>query len=240
MNDVNNDFVREQQIAVEQRNFLYQVYLFMGGALGLTGLTAWLVSANDGLVAALYQTFVIGHYPVLLIGLAIGLIFYVGFIAKRALEMPLATVLLHMVLYSVLNGVVLSSIFMIYTSGSIMGTFLIASALFFGMSVYGYTTQTDLSKWGNILMMGLFGIIIASVVNLFLGSSFMQWLISLIGVVVFTGLTAYDSQKLKEINVIGNEGTDEDKKEALLGALILYLDFINLFLMLLRLFGSRR
>lgn len=240
MSDRNSAFIREEQIAVEQKNFLYQVYLYMGAALAITGVTAFLTYLNQGFMMNVLLGFRIGSFPVLFFGLAIGLIFYVGFIANRVLKMDLFTAVMHFVLYSVLNGLTLSVVFLIYTEGSVFTTFALCSALFFTMSLYGYTTKTDLSKWGNILFMGLIGIIIASVANWLLQSPILYWIISLVGVVVFTGLTAYDSQKLKEINTIGNEGTDEDKKEAILGALILYLDFINLFLMLLRVFGGRK
>jgi len=139
----------------------------------------------------------------------------------------------------VLNGVTLSVIFLIYTSGSIASTFFVCSAMFFGMSLYGWTTKADLSKWGNILFMALIGIIIASLVNWFLKSDALSYIISFIGVLVFTGLTAYDTWKLKEAReqMAGNEVMI--RKLGLLGALNLYLDFVNLFLMLLRLFGRR-
>jgi FtsH-binding integral membrane protein len=143
------------------------------------------------------------------------------------------------VLFSVLLGASLSSIFLIYTSASIMKTFLITSAMFGTMAVVGYTTKTDLTKFGSIMFMGLIGIIIASVVNMFMRSGTMDYIISFIGVLIFTGLTAYDVQKLKRIgSKIGLE--DEGaRKITIMGALTLYLDFINLFLFLLRFFGNR-
>jgi FtsH-binding integral membrane protein len=117
---------------------------------------------------------------------------------------------------------------------------LVTSGTFGVMSVYGYTTKRDLTSMGNLLGMGLVGLIIASVVNIFLNSSVLYWITTYIGIFIFVGLIAYDTQKIKEMNVIGNEGTDEDKKEAIMGALTLYLDFINLFLYMLRLFGNRK
>ena len=127
-----------------------------------------------------------------------------------------------------------------YTTSSITSTFLVTAGTFAAMSFYGYTTKKDLTSWGSFFFMGLIGIIIASVVNMFLQSSAMYWVITYAGVLIFIGLTAYDTQKIKEMNILGNEGTDEDTKEAIRGALSLYLDFINLFLMLLRIMGSRR
>jgi FtsH-binding integral membrane protein len=133
----------------------------------------------------------------------------------------------------------MSFIFIVYTQSAINSAFFTTAAMFGAMSFYGYTTKKDLTSWGSFLMMGLFGIIIGSIVNIFWASSALYWLITYIGVFIFTGLTAYDTQKIKQMNIIGNEGTDEDKKEAIMGALRLYLDFINLFLMLLRIFGRR-
>jgi hypothetical protein len=143
-------------------------------------------------------------------------------------------------LYAGLTGVTFSTLFVVYTSASITSTFLVTAGTFGAMSLYGYTTKKDLTSWGSFLFMGLIGLIIASVVNMFMQNSMMSTIISYVGVLIFVGLTAYDTQKIKEMNIIGNEGTDEDTKEAIQGALTLYLDFINLFLMLLRLMGDRR
>ena len=131
-------------------------------------------------------------------------------------------------------------VFLAYTAASITSTFLVTAGTFGAMSFYGYTTRRDLTSWGSFFFMGLIGIIIASVVNIFLQRSLMYWVIAYVGVLIFVGLTAYDTQKIKEMNILGNEGTDEDTKEAIRGALTLYLDFINLFLMLLRIMGDRR
>jgi len=134
----------------------------------------------------------------------------------------------------------LAVIFMIYTAESIASTFFVTAGTFAVMSAYGYFTKKDLSSWGNILFMGLIGIILASLVNLFFHNEMLYWITTYIGILVFVGLTAYDTQKIKEMNVIGNEGTDEDRKESIIGALVLYLDFINLFLLLLRVLGDRK
>ena len=143
-------------------------------------------------------------------------------------------------LYAGLNGLTFSLIFLTYTTSSITSAFLVTAGTFGAMSLYGYTTKKDLTSWGSFLFMGLIGIIIASLVNLFMQSEMIYWITTYAGVLIFVGLTAYDTQKIKEMNIIGNEGTEEDHKEAIIGALTLYLDFINLFLMILRIMGDRR
>jgi FtsH-binding integral membrane protein len=142
--------------------------------------------------------------------------------------------------YSALNGLTLSGIFLIYTSQSIASTFFVTAITFGVMSTYGYFTKRDLTSIGNLATMALVGIFIASIVNIFLGSEILYWIITYVGVLIFVALIARDTQKIKELNIIGNEGTEEDKKEAIMGALTLYLDFINLFLFLLRLLGRRK
>jgi FtsH-binding integral membrane protein len=144
------------------------------------------------------------------------------------------------IIYSIVSGLTLSVIFLVYTIASIIATFFITAGVFGAMSAYGYFTKRDLTTMGNLLIMALLGLIIASVVNLFYFNSLLDWVITYAGVVIFVGLTAYDTQKIKNGNIIGNAGTDEDKKEAIMGALTLYLDFINLFLKLLRIFGKKK
>jgi len=163
-----------------------------------------------------------------------------GTFSSRVFDLKFETGLALFAIYSVLNGVTLSVIFLLYTASSIASTFFVCSAMFFGMSLYGWVTKADLSKWGNILFMALIGVIIASLVNFFLKSDILGYIISFVGVIVFTGLTAYDTWKLKQAQeeLSGNEVAI--RKLGLLGALTLYLDFVNLFLMLLRLFGGRR
>jgi FtsH-binding integral membrane protein len=143
-------------------------------------------------------------------------------------------------LYSVLNGLTMSVIFMAYTSSSIATTFYITAGTFAAMSIYGYTTKRDLTSIGNMAFMALIGIIIASIVNIFLQNEMMYWIISYLGVAIFVGLVAYDTQKLKEIGSRGFVNEEGMEKSAIMGALSLYLDFINLFLFLLRIFGDRR
>jgi uncharacterized protein len=165
----------------------------------------------------------------------------VGYLVTAIQKMSAMTATIVFVLYSILNGVTLSAIFFVFTADSISNVFFITAGTFAAMSAYGYFTKKDLTKLGSILIMALIGLIIASVVNIFLNSEMLYWISSYVGVLIFVGLIAYDTQKLKKLNVVvGNEGTDDDKKEAIVGALTLYLDFINLFLFLLRIFGRRR
>ena len=166
----------------------------------------------------------------------IGLVLLIGFGFQKYSAKFLLGVFL---IYSTLTGISLSTIFSVYTTASIASTFFISALTFGVMALTGYTTKTDLTKLGSLLYMGLIGIIIASIVNFFIGSSFMHYIISIIGVLVFTGLTAYDVQKIKNIGNQIQEGSESAQKLMIMGALTLYLDFINLFLMMLRLFGSR-
>jgi FtsH-binding integral membrane protein len=165
-----------------------------------------------------------------------GLVLLMGF---RFQKMSSSGMLAAMVVFSLLMGISLSSVFAVYTASSITTTFLITSATFGIMAVLGYTTTTDLTKFGSLLMMGLIGIVIAMVVNWFMQSATMDYVISGLGVLIFTGLTAYDMQKLKRIGMQVDSTTDEGNKHALMGALTLYLDFVNLFLFLLRFLGNR-
>jgi len=166
----------------------------------------------------------------------IGLVLLIGFGFQKYSAKFLLGVFL---IYSTLTGISLSTIFSVYTTASIASTFFISALTFGVMALTGYTTKTDLTKLGSLLYMGLIGIIIASIVNFFISSSFMHYIISIIGVLVFTGLTAYDVQKIKNIGNQVQEGSESAQKLMIMGALTLYLDFINLFLMMLRLFGSR-
>lgn len=235
---MSNFYVAAEKAAIEQKKFLYQVYSWMGLAVLVTALTA-IATANNPLVFSL----IFGNgrgYPIGMIVLAVAQFGLVWFLSSRIFDLKFETGAAVFALYAFLNGLLLSSIFMIYRVDSIISTFFISSAMFFAVSLYGYATKADLSKWGNILFMGLIGIIIASVVNMFLGSSLLGWIISFVGVIVFTGLTAYDTWKLKQMQEQMGGDAVAVRKLGLLGALTLYLDFINLFLMLLRLFGGRR
>ena len=215
-------------------NFMYKVYGWMGAGLALTAGTAYYIFSNKVLFAKIFSS------PLILGGLFIAQIAMVIALSAFVTKMSISTAIATFVGYSVLTGVTLSSIFAVYKIQSIYLAFGVAAAMFGTMALYGYVTKDDLTGVGSIARMGLFGIIIAMLINMFLGSSEMEYIISLVGVGVFTLLTAYDSQKIKQMghSLIG-QGERADKV-ALLGALTLYLDFINLFLFLLRLFGQRR
>ncbi len=219
---------------IETRNFITHVYQWMSAGLALTGMIAVYMAANPGMILALARN------QLLFMGLLGGELVLVIALAGWVKKMSATTAAGAFLFYAALNGVTISTIFLIYTASSIGATFFVAAGMFGAMSVYGAVTKTDLTSMGNFCFMGLIGIILAGLVNIFLRSPAVSWATSILGVLIFTGLTAYDTQKLKAMNVLGNEGTDEDKKEAISGALTLYLDFINLFLSLLRLMGRRR
>ena len=214
--------------------FLAKVFNWMAIGLALTGGVA-LLTANTGLA----RTIVATPLFFILVLAELGLVF---FLSARIEKIQPATATGLFVGYAVLNGLTLSVIFLAYTSASIASTFFITAGMFGAMAVYGLVTKRDLSAMGSFLFMGLIGIILASIVNIFLKSSALYWTISVIGVLVFVGLTAWDVQKIKNMGEQGimSQGEGAIRKGAILGALALYLDFINLFLMLLRFFGSSR
>jgi uncharacterized protein len=214
--------------------FLAKVFNWMAIGLGLTGLVAFF-TASSGLALQI----VTSPLFFILIIAELGMVFY---LSARVDKMQAATATGLFVAYAVVNGLTLSSIFLRYTGSSITGTFFITAGMFGAMAVYGLVTKRDLSGFGSFLFMGLIGIIIASLVNMFMQSSAMSWVISMAGVLVFTGLTAYDVQRIKGMGEQGimTQGDEMIKKGAIMGALALYLDFINLFIMLLRFFGGSR
>lgn len=220
--------------AAEQQRFMVRVYNWMTAGLGITGFMAFYISNSPAMMNIIFGNPIM---PIALIITQIGLVFW---LATRVMQMSASKATGVFMLYAGLTGITFSAIFMAYTTASIFSTFLVTAGTFGAMSLYGYTTKKDLTSWGSFLFMGLIGIIIASLVNMFMQSSMMHMIITYAGVLIFVGLTAYDTQKIKEMNILGNEGTEEDTKEAIRGALTLYLDFINLFLMLLRLIGDRR
>ncbi|MEQ8187884.1 MAG: Bax inhibitor-1/YccA family protein [Candidatus Eremiobacterota bacterium] len=222
------------QVQLEERNFITKVYGWMSFALIITGLVA-MVTASSPLLLSV----VLGN-RIVFFALIIAELLLVGYLSAAVRTMSVPAAIVTFILYSALNGLTLSVIFLVYTAGSIASTFFITAGTFGAMSIYGYFTKRDLTSMGNLCTMALIGIIIASVVNIFLHSPAVYWTTTYLGIIIFVGLTAYDTQKIKNLNIIGNEGTDEDKKEAIMGALTLYLDFINLFLMLLRVFGQKR
>jgi uncharacterized protein len=218
-------------IDVGLRNYMLRVYNYMGGGLVITGLVAYF-AASSGFYEQIAHTAL--FYVVIFAPLGLVLLLSFG-INKMSLGAAQATFWG----YAALVGLSLAGIFLIYTQASIARVFFITAATFLAMSLYGYTTKSDLSRFGSFLFMGLIGIVIASVVNIFIGSTAIQFAISVIGVLVFVGLTAYDTQNIKEMYWEG-DGTVVAGKKAIMGALRLYLDFLNLFLMLMQLMGNRR
>lgn len=218
------------------RAYMLRVYNLMALALVITGVAAFatftLATTNPAFAQLLYASPL--RWVVMLAPL--GLVFFLSF---RIQNMSVSAAQMTFWVYAALMGVSLSSIFLVYTGQSVVQTFFVTAASFGALSLYGYTTKKDLSGMGSFLIMGLFGLIIASIVNIFLASSALQFAISAIGVLIFAGLTAYDTQKIKSIYSYV-AGTSEQGKVAIMGALNLYLDFINMFLFLLRLFGSSR
>ena len=231
----NPDFSQKQlDISQNVSVYLTKVYNWMAIALLVTGVVAYFTADSEQLMQAIYGN------RILFFGIIIAEIALVGYISARIHKLNTTTAISLFLLYSILNGLTMSFIFMAYTSASISSTFIITAGTFGAMSVYGYFTKQDLTKVGNIAFMGLIGIIIASVVNMFMESSAMYWVITYIGVIIFVALTAYDTQKLKRIAADGFQNEESMEKSAILGALTLYLDFINLFLFLLRIFGNRK
>lgn len=225
----------QTQTQVRVNGFIRSVYNWMAAGLALTGLVAFYVASSEFLLGLIFGN------RLLFFGLIIGQLALVFTLSARAHKMQAGTATGLFVLYAVLNGVVFSSIFQLYTSSSIASTFFVCAATFIACSLYGMATRRDLTSLGGFMTMGLIGIIIASLVNLFFRSSAMSMIISYVGVFVFIGLTAYDTQKLKEMALSQSEGLEAGvvRKGAILGALSLYLDFINLFFMLLRIMGNR-
>jgi FtsH-binding integral membrane protein len=256
MADYNNPIARSQTsvagaIDAGLRAYMLRVYNYMFAGLLLTGFASFAsyslaVTTDPSQAAARLHNGVMltsigvalftGPLMWVLVFGSLGLVMFLSF---RIQSMSVAAAQTTFLAYAALIGVTLGSIFIVYTSASIAEVFFITAATFGAMSLWGYTTKTDLTGFGSFLIMGLIGLIIAMVVNIFLQSPMMQWVISVAGVVIFTGLTAYDNQKIKEMYVANDDGTVSGRK-AIFGALRLYLDFINLFLMLLRLMGNRR
>jgi len=214
------------------RQFMISVYNYMASGLALTGIVAY-GAAETGLYASLIDT------PVLFWGVTLAPLALVLLLSFRIEKMSLGAAKTAFWAYAALVGLSLSGIFFVYTGTSIARTFFITAATFLAMSFFGYTTRADLARAASFLMMGLVGIIIASIVNLFLASSIVQLAISVVGVIVFVGLTAYDTQRIKEIYLNSDTPAIAGKK-AIMGALALYLDFLNLFMMLLQFMGQRR
>jgi len=227
--------IQKAQAGVQVNEFIRSVYNWMAVGLALTGFVAFYVSNSEFLLRLIFGN------QLIFFGLIIGELVLVFTLSARVQKMQASTATGVFMLYAALNGATLASIFLIYTKSSITSTFFVCAATFVACSIYGITTKRDLTSMGGFMVMGLIGIIIASVANMFFRSSGMSMIISYIGVIVFVGLTAYDTQKLKTMALTQPADLDAGarRKGAILGALALYLDFINLFLMLLRILGNR-
>jgi FtsH-binding integral membrane protein len=243
-------FGADRAVAIDQglRAHMIRVYNYMAAGVGLTGVIAWLAyqaAGGDAIIVsgravtgltpfgqAIFQgplAFVLLFAP---IGLGLFLIWKIG-------SLQASTARLLFFVYAGLFGLGLASIFLLYTQASLTRVFFITAASFGALSLWGYTTNRDLTGWGSFLFMGLIGIILASLVNLFIASTALQFAVSVIGVLIFAGFTAYDTQQIKDMYYVGDDGSVAGRK-AVMGALRLYLDFINLFMLLLQLFGDRR
>jgi hypothetical protein len=241
---------RTDQVAIDAglRAYMIRVYNYMASGVALTGVVAWLTyqaAGGDAIqiaggrvsgLTAFGQAIFSGPLTIVLLLGTLGLVFFMSY---RISRLSVGSAMSLFFIYAGLLGLALASVFLQYTGASITRVFFISAATFGATSLYGYTTQRDLTGVGSFMFMGLIGIVIASLVNIFLKSSGLDWAISVIGVLVFVGLTAYDTQRIKEMYSVQDDGTVTGRK-AVMGALSLYLDFINLFLMLLRLFGDRR
>jgi uncharacterized protein len=227
--------LKRTQTQIRVNEFIRSVYNWMAIGLALTGFVAFFVSNSQTMMKLIFGN------QIIFFGLIIGELALVFTISARVHKMQASTATSLFVLYAALNGATLSAIFLIYTKSSITSTFFICAATFVVSSIYGMATKRDLTSMGQFMFMGLIGIVIASVVNLFIRSSGVSLIVSYIGVIVFVGLTAYDTQKLRTMALSQPDGLDAGtiRKGAILGALTLYLDFINLFLMLLRILGNR-
>lgn len=221
------------------RSYMLKVYNLMAIGLAITGLAAYFAftfAVSNGQLSAFGAAIYTSPLKWVVIFAPLALVFFLSF---RINSMSVSAAQTTFAVYAALVGLSLSSIFLIYTGQSVVQTFFVTAASFGALSLYGYTTRRDLSAMGSFLMMGLFGLIIASIVNIFLASSAMQFAISVIGVLIFAGLTAYDTQRIKEMYYAADDATMAGRK-AIMGALTLYLDFINLFMFLLQFMGNRK
>ncbi|MHC1726927.1 MAG: Bax inhibitor-1/YccA family protein [Syntrophobacteraceae bacterium] len=219
--------------AVVQNEFIRRVYNWMALGLALTAITSLYTVTSATIMQIIFGN------PITLIVLIVAELGIVIALSAAINRISASTAVFMFFTYSFLNGLTLAAIFLVYTRASIATTFFVTAGTFGVMSIYGYTTKRDLTSWGSFLFMGLIGVIIASMVNWFFQSPAISWLITYAGIIVFVGLTAYDTQQIKGMAYGGFESYDTERKGAVIGALRLYLDFINLFLMLLRVFGRR-
>lgn len=217
------------------QGFMTRTYLWMALGLAATGALAYYTAHSEAFMAMLFGQ---GMMPFFILAIAeLGIVFY---LSARIMTLAPTTASVLFFVYAALNGLTIAPIFLAYTEESLASAFFSAAAMFGVMSFYGATTKRDLSGWGSFLMMGLIGLIIASLINLFVKNSMADWVISVIGVIVFTGLAAFDTQKLRRIAGEFSRDDDAAARMSILGALTLYLDFINMFLFLLRIMGRRK
>jgi uncharacterized protein len=239
----NFNYVQQEETATLSKTFMASVFSWMSAALVITSVVAFYFGNNMELMSLLRHVDPIsGHYSTTGLGLAVALspLAFILVMTFGFNRLSYPVMLFIFLAFAATMGASLSYIFLRYTSGSILGTFMASSAMFGLMAVVGYTTKTDLTKFGSLLFMALIGMIFASIINFFMHSSQMSYIISFVGVLVFTGLTAYDVQKLKRLGAGLTFESDSTRKLVLWGALDLYLDFVNLFLFMLRLFGDRK
>ncbi len=227
-------YYRTPAETVAPSELMRSVYNWMGLGLAVTALTSLYTASSPAMLQLIFGN------KLVFLGLVLGELGLVVALSGAINRITSSSAVLMFFVYSALNGVTLSSIFLMYTSASIASTFFITAGVFGVMSVYGYTTGKDLTSWGSFLFMGLVGVVLASVVNIFFNSESIYWAVTYCGVIVFVGLTAYDTQKIKAMAYSGAFDDEGGRKLAVIGALQLYLDFVNLFLLLLRLFGRRR
>jgi uncharacterized protein len=223
----------DAQMTSIRNGLMHRVYAWMMAGLLVTAAVAMVVAGNDAFMTAIFGNLFV------LWGLIIAELALAWILSANIHRLSIATATIMFLTYSAINGLTMAAIFWIYTTASIASTFFITAGTFGAMSLYGYTTKRDLSGWGNFLLMALIGLILASAVNIFLGNSTLYWIITYVGVLVFVALTAFDTQKIKSVAAEVTNETDAGRL-AIIGALLLYLDFVGLFLYLLRIFGSRR
>ncbi|MFN0156723.1 MAG: Bax inhibitor-1/YccA family protein [Bacteroidota bacterium] len=231
---VNTRTITAEQLEEVQRAFLVKVYGWMTTGLLVTAIAALLTSQSPALQELIFSS------RWTYFGLIIAQLGLVVWLSARIEHMSATTATAVFVGYSGLTGVTLSVIFLVYTEASLASTFFVTAGTFGAMSAFGYFTRMDLTHMGSFLMMGLIGMVLASVVNMFLGNSTIYWITTYVGILIFVGLTAYDTQKIKQMSGVALEGGEAEQKGAIIGALRLYLDFINLFLLLLRVMGNRK
>lgn len=223
-----------EQVKTLQSSFINKVYGWMALALAITGFVALRTASSETMIN------LIAGNQILFFGIILAELGLVFWLSRSIESMNASKAIGLFLLYSALNGLTFSILFLVYTAGSIASTFFITAGTFGVMSAYGYFTKKDLTSIGNIAFMGLIGIIIATVVNIFWHNEILYWAVTYIGVLVFVALTAYDTQKIKKMSLEMDVESEEGSKGAIMGALTLYLDFINMFIFLLRIFGSRK